>query len=121
MNKLLRLAPLALAIAASGVSAQSTDDTLTRMQQQLNSMQQQLNAAKNDRVRFNGFFSTGVARASNDAGFAGNTEKTNVADLSLLALLSFSEGNRTECQESVAPCPGHWASWPSRRHKEPSC
>lgn len=86
MKKLLHLAPLALAIAASTASAQSTDDTLTRMQQQLNSMQQQLNAAKNDRVRFNGFFSTGVARASNDAGYAGITEKTNVSDLSLLAL-----------------------------------
>ncbi|SOB77634.1 hypothetical protein SAMN04488490_3458 [Marinobacter sp. LV10R510-11A] len=86
MKKLLHLAPLALAIAASSASAQSTDDTLARMQQQLNSMQQQLNAAKDDRVRFNGFFSTGVARASNDAGYAGITEDTNVADLSLLAL-----------------------------------
>ncbi|MDN6319984.1 MAG: hypothetical protein ACTHYN_03565 [Marinobacter sp.] len=86
MKKLLHLAPLALAIAASSASAQDTDDTLARMQQQLNSMQQQLNATNNDRVRFNGFFSTGVARASNDAGFAGITEKTNVADLSLLAL-----------------------------------
>src|SRR5690554_5387429 len=86
MKKLLRLAPLALAIAASSASAQSTEDTLANMQQQLNSMQQQLNAAKNDRVRFNGFFSTGVARASNDAGYTGITEKTNVADLSLLAL-----------------------------------
>lgn len=86
MKKLLHLAPLALAIAAGSASAQSTEDTLANMQQQLNSMQQQLNAAKNDRVRFNGFFSTGVARASNDAGYAGITEKTNVADLSLLAL-----------------------------------
>jgi hypothetical protein len=86
MKRLLHLAPLALAIAASSASAQSTEDTLANMQQQLNSMQQQLNAAKNDRVRFNGFFSTGVARASNDAGYTGITEKTNVADLSLLAL-----------------------------------
>lgn len=59
MKRLLHLAPLALAIAASSASAQSTEDTLANMQQQLNSMQQQLNAAKNDRVRFNGFFSTG--------------------------------------------------------------
>ncbi len=87
MKKFLVIAPLALAVAAGSAAAQqSTDDTLARMQQQLNSMQQQLNAAKNDRVRFNGFFSTGVARASNDAGYAGITEKTNVADLSLLAL-----------------------------------
>lgn len=86
MKKLLFIAPLALAVAAGSAAAQDTDDTLARMQQQLNSMQQQLNSAKNDRVRFNGFFSTGVARASNDAGYAGITEKTNVADLSLLAL-----------------------------------
>lgn len=86
MKKLLPLAPLALAVAAGAASAQSTEETLARMQQQLNSMQQQLNAANNDRVRFNGFFSTGVARASNDAGFTGITEKTNVSDLSLLAL-----------------------------------
>lgn len=86
MKTLLPLAPLALAVAAGTASAQSTEDTLARMQQQLNAMQQQLNAANNDRVRFNGFFSTGVARASNDAGFAGITEETNVSDLSLLAL-----------------------------------
>ncbi|MDO6441518.1 hypothetical protein [Marinobacter sp. 2_MG-2023] len=86
MKQLLHLAPLALAIAANSASAQSTDDTLARMQEQLNSMQQQLNAAKDDRVRFNGFFSTGIARASNDAGYAGITEETNVADLSLMAL-----------------------------------
>src|SRR5690554_879225 len=86
MKRLLQLAPLALAIAASSASAQSTEDTLARMQQQLDSMQQQVNTAKNDRVRFNGFFSTGVAKSSNDAGFDGITEKTSVADLSLFAL-----------------------------------
>ncbi|WP_298452185.1 hypothetical protein [uncultured Marinobacter sp.] len=86
MKRLLQLAPLALAIAASSASAQSTEDTLARMQQQLDSMQQQVNTAKNDRVRFNGFFSTGVATSSNDAGFDGKTEKTSVADLSLFAL-----------------------------------
>ncbi|MBK1873210.1 hypothetical protein FE848_08245 [Marinobacter sp. 1-3A] len=86
MKKFLHFAPLALAIAAGSVSAQSTEDTLARMQQQLDSMQQQVNTAKNDRVRFNGFFSTGVAKSSNDAGFDGITEKTSVADLSLFAL-----------------------------------
>lgn len=86
MKKLLHLAPLALAIAASTASAQSTEDTLASMQQQLNSMQQQLNDAKDTGVRFNGFFSTGYARASNNAGFDGITEKSNVQDLSLFAL-----------------------------------
>lgn len=86
MKKLFHLAPLALTMAASSVTAQTTEETVANMQQQLNSMQQQLNAVKNDRVRFNGFFSTGIARANNDAGFDGITEDTNVADLSLLAL-----------------------------------
>ncbi|WP_417538794.1 hypothetical protein [Marinobacter sp.] len=86
MKKLLQLAPLALAVAAGSASAQSTEDTLARMQQQLDAMQQQVNSAKNDSVRFNGFFSTGVARASNDAGYAGITETTSVNDLSLIAL-----------------------------------
>src|SRR5690606_1183478 len=57
-----------------------------RMQQQLNSMQQQLNSAKDTGVRVNGFFSTGDARASNDAGYAGITEESEVKDLSLFAL-----------------------------------
>ncbi len=56
------------------------------MQQQLNAMQQQLNSAKDTGIRFNGFFSTGFARASNDAGYAGITDESEVADLSLFAL-----------------------------------
>lgn len=87
MKKVLSVAPLALAIAAAPALAQeSTEDTLKRMQQQLNSMQQQLNSAKDTGVRFNGFFSTGYARASNDAGYAGFTDETEVNDLSLFAL-----------------------------------
>lgn len=87
MKKLFSVAPLALAIAAAPALAQeSTEDTLKRMQQQLNSMQQQLNSAKDTGVRFNGFFSTGYARASNDAGYAGITDESEVKDLSLFAL-----------------------------------
>ncbi|HLT13720.1 MAG TPA: hypothetical protein VK006_06450 [Marinobacter sp.] len=87
MKRLFSVAPLALAIAATPALAQeSTEDTLERMQQQLNSMQQQLNSAKDTGVRFNGFFSTGYARASNDAGYAGITEESEVKDLSLFAL-----------------------------------
>ena len=86
MKKLFTAAPLALAIAATPALAQSTEETLERMQQQLNAMQQQLNSAKDTGVRFNGFFSTGFARASNDAGYAGITDESEVADLSLFAL-----------------------------------
>jgi len=86
MKRLFSVAPLALAIAATPVMAQDTEQTLERMQQQLNAMQQQLNSARNTGVRFNGFFSTGYARASNDAGYAGITEESEVKDLSLFAL-----------------------------------
>lgn len=86
MKTYFRLAPLALAITAGSVMAQSNDEAVAQMQQQLNAMQQQLNSVKNDRVRFNGFFSTGYSRASNDVGFAGVTENSSVADQSLLAL-----------------------------------
>jgi hypothetical protein len=55
MKKLFTAAPLALAIAATPALAQSTEDTLERMQQQLNAMQQQLNSAKDTGIRFNGF------------------------------------------------------------------
>src|SRR5690606_31652522 len=98
MKRLFSVAPLALAIAATPALAQeSTEDTLERMQQQLNSMQQQLNSAKDTGVRFNGFFSTGYASASNDAGFDGITEKSEVKDLSLFALQgSFDVTDKSE-------------------------
>ncbi|MFO8141399.1 MAG: hypothetical protein R6T87_05830 [Marinobacter sp.] len=86
MKSFFTVAPLALAIAATPALAQDTEQTLERMQQQLNSMQQQLNSAKDTGVRFNGFFSTGYARASNDAGYAGITEESEVNDLSLFPL-----------------------------------
>lgn len=86
MKRFFTVAPLALAIAATPALAQDTEQTLERMQQQLGSMQQQLNSARNTGVRFNGFFSTGYARASNDAGYAGITEESEVKDLSLFAL-----------------------------------
>nr|BBJ05830.1 hypothetical protein YBY_36790 [Marinobacter nauticus] len=86
MKRLFSVAPLALAITAAPAMAQDTEQTLERMQQQLNAMQQQLNSARNTGVRFNGFFSTGYARASNDAGYAGITEESEVKDLSLFAL-----------------------------------
>lgn len=86
MNKLFSMAPLALAIATAPAMAQSTEEAIERMQQQLNAMQQQLNTAKDTGIRFNGFFSTGYARASNDAGYAGIGEDSEVKDLSLFAL-----------------------------------
>ena len=84
MKIVSRITPLALAIAASSAMAQG-DDT-ARLQQQIDALQQQVNSMSDERIQFNGFFSTGYARASNDAGFAGITEDTEIYDLSLAAL-----------------------------------
>ncbi|MCH8497884.1 MAG: hypothetical protein LAT63_05375 [Marinobacter sp.] len=79
----LKAAPIALAVAAFS-SASFASDPMT--EQRLNAMQQQINALQTTNVRFNGFLSTGYARADNDVGFDGVTEKTRVNDLSLFAL-----------------------------------
>lgn len=98
MNRtLFRMTPLALCLAAASVSAQTTDEKVEALEQRLNSLQQQLTSAQSDRVRLNGFFSTGYARASNNDGFAGVTEKSNVKDLSLFALQgSFQVNSNTQ-------------------------
>lgn len=95
--KTLRATPLALCLAAAGVSAQTTDDKIDQLEQRLNALQQQLTQSQSDRVRLNGFFSTGFARASNNAGFAGITDKAEVKDLSLFALQgSFQVNDKTQ-------------------------
>lgn len=86
MKKLFQLAPLTVAIAAAPVAAQSTSETVAQMQQQLNAMQQQINQSGDDSLRFNGFFSTGYSRASNDAGYAGVTEETSIYEQSIMGL-----------------------------------
>lgn len=85
----IKVAPLAICIAAGSVSAQQTDtdaERIDKLEQRVNSLQQQATSSAADRVRLNGFFSTGYARADNDAGFAGINEESEVADLSLMAL-----------------------------------
>ncbi|WP_148864527.1 hypothetical protein [Marinobacter fonticola] len=81
-----KLAPLALCISAAPALAQSDAERLDQLEQQVSSLQQQLTSAAADRVRLNGFFSTGYATASNDAGFAGINDESEVQDLSLMAL-----------------------------------
>lgn len=95
MRTLYRLAPLALAIAATPALAQESDTA--DLAQRIDALQQQVNTMSDDRIRFNGFMSTGYARASNDAGFAGITESTDVYDLSLMALqASFDITDKTQ-------------------------
>lgn len=85
-RKILKIAPLALGIAAAPALAQTDAERLDQLEQHVSSLQQQLTSAAADRVRFNGFFSTGYATANNDAGFAGIGEHSEVKDLSLMAL-----------------------------------
>lgn len=84
MKKLYRLTPLALAIAATPALAQDSDTAA--LEQRIDALQQQVNSLSNDRVRFNGFLSTGYSRASNDAGFAGIDTSSEIYDVSLMAL-----------------------------------
>lgn len=86
-QKYFKLAPLALCICATPALAQQTDtERLEQLEQQVLSLQQQVTSTAADRVQLNGFFSTGYATASNDAGLAGITEEAEITDLSLMAL-----------------------------------
>lgn len=89
--------PLALCLVATPTFAQTDTERLDQLELQISSLQQEISSAAANRVRFNGFFSTGYARGSNDAGFAGITEKSEVKDLSLMALQgAFSLTNDTQ-------------------------
>lgn len=85
-TKYLKLTPLVLCMAAIPAMAQTDAERLDMLEQQVSSLQQELNSAAGDRVRLNGFFSTGFATASNDAGFAGIIDESEIEDLSLFAL-----------------------------------
>ncbi|PAV27116.1 hypothetical protein CF392_02280 [Tamilnaduibacter salinus] len=87
-HTLSRRASLALSVAliSSGALAQSNDERLDALESRVDSLQQDLRAAGEQRVTFNGFLSTGYARASNDAGFDGVTEESEAQSLTLFGL-----------------------------------
>ena len=90
-SPLKRLTPVAagLAIVAATQSSSLLAADAARLQQveqQLASLQQQLAGPQAERLQFNGFFSTGYSRATNDAGYAGNTETSALAENTLLGL-----------------------------------
>jgi len=78
--------PLALCLLAAAATAQADDARIDQLESRIDALQQDLRAAGQDRVRFNGFMSTGVARASNDAGYDGVTETTEAQSLTLFAI-----------------------------------
>lgn len=65
---------------------QNSQQRLDQMEERLNSMQKQMTESALEKVRFNGFFSTGYTRATNNAGYDDATEKSDLQTLSLFGL-----------------------------------
>ena len=85
-NPLGRRFPLALCLLATATTVHSDEARVDRLEERLDSLQQDLRSATQQRVRFNGFMTTGVARASNNAGYAGVTESSEAQSLTLFGL-----------------------------------
>lgn len=80
-----RLALCLLAGATvTGVHAQ--EDRLDRLESQVERLQQDMRDSRDTDFRINGFMSTGYARASNDAGYAGVTEESEIRSQTLFAV-----------------------------------
>lgn len=74
------------AMFSSSALAQTETQRIDQLEQQVKGLQQLTNTPAKEKLRFNGFFSTGVAVASNDALYAGFTEQTDVDTPSLFGL-----------------------------------
>lgn len=100
MSKTTRqLTPLAagLALIAAAHSSQllaNDEARISQLEQQLSSVQQQLAGPEAERLHFNGFFSTGYSRATNDAGYAGNTKNSLLEENTLMGLQGRYNFNR---------------------------
>lgn len=84
--------------AALSLPAMADDSQrIDRLEQRLDSMQKQMTESSLEKVRLNGFFSTGYTRANNDAGYDDATEKSDLETLSLFGLQgTFALGRNTE-------------------------
>ncbi|MDF0752588.1 hypothetical protein NLU14_20380 [Marinobacter sp. 71-i] len=94
-----RFAFTALALTATlSLPAMADDsDRIDQLEQRLDSMQKQMTESSLEKVRLNGFFSTGYTRANNDAGYDEATEKSDLETLSLFGLQStFALGRNTD-------------------------
>ncbi|TVP52443.1 MAG: hypothetical protein EA349_15610 [Halomonadaceae bacterium] len=85
-KSIMRKSPLVLCLLAVAATVQADDARIKQLEARVDSMQQDVRAAGQDRVRFNGFMSTGIARASNDAGYDGITETSEAQSLTLFAI-----------------------------------
>jgi hypothetical protein len=76
---------------------QDNQQRLNQMEERLNALQKQVTESNLEKTRFNGFFSTGYTRATNDAGYDEATEDSDLQTLSLFGLQgTFSLGRNTD-------------------------
>jgi hypothetical protein len=77
-----------LLLCANTVNAQSDEERLKQLEQQVANLQSQVSSNKTgqDRLRFNGFLSLAYGVASNDGGYAGYTEEGTFNNDSLFGL-----------------------------------
>ncbi|MCP8900797.1 hypothetical protein [Gilvimarinus xylanilyticus] len=91
--------PLALCALffSYGTSAQTSDERIAQLEQQVQSLQTQVNKPDDNRLRFNGFLSVGYGMASNDGGYAGYNEEGSFNPESLFGLQgAFTLTDKTE-------------------------
>jgi len=77
--------------------SQDEQQRLDQLEERLNSLQKQMTESSLEKARFNGFFSTGYVRATNDAGYDNSSEKSDLQTLSLFGLQgTFALGRNTD-------------------------
>ncbi|XOZ32552.1 hypothetical protein ACMDCT_10070 [Halomonadaceae bacterium KBTZ08] len=78
---------LLIGAGVTGAQAQEAQgERLDRLESELERLQEDMRASRDRDFRINGFMSTGYARASNDAGYAGITEDSEVRSQTLFAV-----------------------------------
>ena len=88
---------LSLPVYGQDNQGQDGQQRLDQMEERLNALQKQMTESTLEKTRFNGFFSTGYTRATNDAGYDDATEESDLQTLSLFGLQgTFTLGRNTD-------------------------
>ncbi len=92
-----RLAVCLLLGAGVTTTGHAQEERLDRLESQLERLQQDMRESRDSDFHINGFMSTGYARASNNAGYAGVTEESEIRPQTLFAVQgSFDLSDRTK-------------------------
>jgi hypothetical protein len=88
---------LPIALLASGtVFSQETDERIQALENEVAILKSANQNSMSDRLKFNGFYSVGVTRASNDAGYADSEDSYSFDELTLIGLQGeFALGDST--------------------------